>query len=131
VTVYAIAEHHLVHTCPANPQPHAVDIQRGIIHAAPGRPCQQPVTIRIGNTTAVIPCGRHETSARQCGACRPLITIVQVTMTDLGYQAGTGQQSAPTGLHPDPCPVCGLRVAAILPRHLLCRPTTARTRATA
>lgn len=131
MTVYAIAEHHLVHTCPANPEPHSVDIQRRIVHAAPGRPCQQPVTVRLGNTTAVIPCGRYHPYDRQCGACRPIITIVQVTTTDLGHQAGTGYPPATTGLHPGPCPVCGLPVAAIVPWHILCRPTTPRTRAAA
>jgi hypothetical protein len=89
VSVYAIAVHHLVHTCPANPDPHPIDTTRRIIHTAPGQPCRQPVTIHVGNTTVAIPCGRHEPYDRQCGACRPLITTVQVTATDLGHQAGT------------------------------------------
>jgi hypothetical protein len=95
VSIYAVAEHHTVHTCPADPQPHAIYIHRRIINVTPGRACHQPVTIRLGTTTAVIPCWRHGPRERQCAACRTIITVVQVTITDLGHQAGTGQPAAP------------------------------------
>jgi hypothetical protein len=120
-----------VHTCPANPDRHPFDTTRHVLHAAPGRACQQPVTIRVGGRTVALPCGRHNPPDRQCGACRPVITILQVTTTDLGHQAGTGQPPAPAGLSPDPCPVCGLPVAAILSRHILCHPVTPRIRVAA
>lgn len=81
MTIYAIAVHHFVHTCPANPEPHPTDTTRRIIHTAPGQPCRQPVTIRIGNIAATIPCGRHEPYDRQCGACRPIITTIQIANT--------------------------------------------------
>ena len=125
MSVYAIAEHHGVHTCPVEAGPHSVHVTRRIINARPGRACQNPVTIRVGQRTAVIPCGRHEPLARQCGACRTLVTITQVTATDLG-PAPLGMPPAPTGLAPDPCPTCRRPVAAILTRHVLCPPPRTR-----
>ena len=126
MSVYAIAEHHHVHTCPTNPQP--IHITRRILSVQPGRACQNPVTIRVGTTTATIPCGRHEPHARQCGACRTLITITAVTATDLG-PAPLGLPPAPAGNRPDPCPTCGQPVAAILTRHILCPAPTNRAAA--
>jgi len=126
VSIYAIAEHHAVHTCPANPQPHPIDIGRRIIHITPGRPCQTPVTIRLGARTVTVPCGRHEPYDRQCGACRTIATVTQVTTTDLG-PAPLGLPPAPAGTRPDPCPTCGQPVAAILTRHILCHPAAPRT----
>jgi hypothetical protein len=122
MTIYAVAEHHTVHTCPADPEPHSVIVDRQILNLTPGRPCQNPVTIRLGGRAAVVPCGQHEPQDRQCGACRTIVTIVQVTTTDLGAQRATGQQPAPAGRN-HPCPICGQPVAAILPRHILCHPT--------
>jgi hypothetical protein len=126
VTVYAITEHHQLHTCPAEQERHSIDIQRRIVHTRPARACQHPVTIRVGDTVTTVPCGRHEPALRQCGACRTLVTITQVTASDLG-PAPLGLPPAPTGLAKDPCPACGQPVAAILTRHILCH-TTPRTR---
>jgi hypothetical protein len=89
MSIYAVAVHHLMHTCPANPTPHPIDTTRRVVNVVAGRPCQAPVTIRIGDTTAVIPCGRHEPDDRQCGACRSMVTTIAVTTTDLGHQGPT------------------------------------------
>ena len=37
---------HLIHTCPANPEPHPVDTRRRIVHVTPSRPCLNAVTVR-------------------------------------------------------------------------------------
>ncbi|GIH14698.1 hypothetical protein [Rugosimonospora africana] len=87
MTIYAVAVHHLMHTCPADPTPHPVSTTRTVVNVVPGRPCQTPVTIRCGHTTAVIPCGRHEPPDRQCGACRTAVTTTQITTTDLDQYA--------------------------------------------
>jgi hypothetical protein len=82
VTIYAVEVFHLIHTCPGNPEPHPVDTRRRIIHITPGGPCRNPIT--LGAT--VIACGRHEPYARQCAACRTIVTVQKVTTRDLGYQ---------------------------------------------
>ena len=128
MSVYAVAEHHQVHTCPAESGPHSIHITRRILSVRPGRACRNPVTIRVGTTTATIPCGRHEPRARQCGACRTLITVTAVTATDLG-PAPLGLAPAPAGMASDPCPTCGQPVAAILTRHILCPAPRARAAA--
>jgi hypothetical protein len=63
-----------MHTCPAQPGPHPYDIRRTVVHVIPGGPCRTPVTIRCGNTTTQVPCGRHEPTNRQCPACRIIVT---------------------------------------------------------
>jgi hypothetical protein len=87
VTIYAVEVFHLIHTCPGNPEPHPVDTRRRVIHITPGGNCRNPITFDNGVT---IPCGRREPYARQCAACRTIVTIQKVTSRDLGYQ-GPGQ----------------------------------------
>jgi hypothetical protein len=91
MTIYAVEVHHLIHTCPGNPEPHAVATWRRIIHTTPGRPCLTPITLANGVT---IPCGRHEPSDRQCANCRTIITVLKVTSRDLGYQGPAPAQPA-------------------------------------
>jgi hypothetical protein len=86
VSIYTIEVHHLVHTCPGNPEPHPVPTWHRVLHVTPGGPCRMPVTVRCGDTTTVIPCRRHEPSERQCANCRTIIRILKVTSRDLGYQ---------------------------------------------
>jgi hypothetical protein len=96
MTAYQVDVHHLTHTCPANPdEPHPYDTRRTIVATAPGGPCRRPVTIRCGDTTAVIDCGRHTPSAQQCPACR--ITVIErtVTFTFIGHH---GPQHPATGI---------------------------------
>ncbi len=81
-----VDEHRLVHTCPANDEPHPVDIRRTVVHVTDPQPCLAPVIIRSGDTVAVVDCGRHEPSDRQCGNCRVVVTTGTVTIEDLGYQ---------------------------------------------
>lgn len=130
MSIHAITEHHLIHTCPGNPDPHPVAIARTIVHTTPGRPCAAPVTIRIGDTVVTVACGRHQPADRQCGNCRTLLHTVSITVTDLGHQAPTGHVCVPTAA-PVPCPSCQRPMAAHLDRHILCPPAVARSRTTA
>ena len=77
--------HHHTHTCPADPKPHVYDTRRTIVAVVDGGPCRQPVTVHCGDSSAVIPCGRHQPSVRQCPACR--ITVIEhtVTFTFMGH----------------------------------------------
>jgi hypothetical protein len=86
MAIYAVARHDYVHTCPANTEPHPVATIQHILNVVPGRPCQSPVTIRIGNHTALISCGRHNPHDRQCAGCATVVTTLSITTTDLGYQ---------------------------------------------
>jgi hypothetical protein len=83
VTIHVVAIHHTTHTCPADPDPHAVDTRRTVLAVIDGGPCRAPVTIRCGDTIVEIPCGRHEPRERQCGACRIIVTEHTVTSTHL------------------------------------------------
>ncbi|MEV1145192.1 hypothetical protein [Micromonospora sp. NPDC049799] len=69
----------VLHTCPAEPEPHPYDIRRAVVDVIPGGPCRAPVTIRCGNTLIQIPCHRHEPAKRQCGACRVIVTERTIT----------------------------------------------------
>ena len=126
MTAYQVDVHHLTHTCPANPdEPHPYDTRRTVVAIAPGGTCRRPVTVRSGDTTAVIACGRHEPRHRQCPACR--ITVIEhtVTFTHTGHQAAGNHTPAPAGLATHPCRACGKPLAAVLAdrgTHLLCRP---------
>lgn len=75
MSIYLVAIEHVMHECPAEQEPHPYDTRHTILAVTPGRACTTPVTIRIGNTTATIPCGTHEPSERQCGNCRNIITF--------------------------------------------------------
>lgn len=122
MSIYAIAELHHVHTCPADPRPHPFGIERTVLHVTPGRPCTNPIRITVGATTAMVDCGRHEPADRQCAGCRTITYTRSITSIDYGHQDGHGCAPAPSGLNPDPCPECGQPVAAILTRHLFCAP---------
>jgi hypothetical protein len=86
MTAYQVDVHHLTHTCPADPdEPHPYDSRRTIIAVNPGGPCRRPVTVRSGDTTAVIDCARHVPREQRCPACR--ITVIEhaVTFTHTGH----------------------------------------------
>jgi hypothetical protein len=87
VTLYLVDIEQLTHTCPADADPHPVDIRRTIVHTTDSGPCRTPVTIRLADTTATIACGRHEPADRQCGACRPIVTEHTITTTPHGITA--------------------------------------------
>ncbi|SBT69201.1 hypothetical protein GA0070622_6321 [Micromonospora sediminicola] len=86
MSIHTVDVAQLVHTCPAEPEPHPYDIRRSVIDVIDGGPCRNPVTIRCGDTITQIRCGRHEPTHRQCSACR--ITVVERIITDtfVGYQ---------------------------------------------
>jgi hypothetical protein len=74
VSIYLVVVQETLHTCPAQPEPHPVDTTRTILTVTPGRACLTPVTIHCGQTTALIPCGRHRPADMRCGNCRTTIT---------------------------------------------------------
>lgn len=86
--IYLIDVHHHTHTCPGTPDPHPFDTRRTIVAALPRQRCTRPVTVRSGNATAVIDCGRHNLPENQCAACRPQITRRHVTATHTGHNGG-------------------------------------------
>ncbi|BCJ74508.1 hypothetical protein CS0771_40520 [Catellatospora sp. IY07-71] len=75
------------HTSPANPEPHVVDTRQKIADVIPGGACLTPVTVRSGDTTRTIACGRHEPASRQCRACRVTIIEVRTNVHDTGAYA--------------------------------------------
>jgi hypothetical protein len=96
MTAVQVDVHHLTHTCPANPdEAHPYDTRRTIVAIAPGGPCRNPITIRSGNTTAVIDCGRHVPRDQRCPACRIIVIERTVTFTHTGHH---GPQHPATGI---------------------------------
>ena len=124
MTIYAIHVHEVTHTCPGDPEPHPFDIRRRVIHTTPGGPCRTPVTVHVGATIAVVPCGLRYPAHRQCGACRVIVTVLQTTAEHHG-PAPHHVPPGPTGLAPHPCVACRQPLAAVLAptgHHVLCRP---------
>ncbi|MFI6065296.1 hypothetical protein ACIA47_08500 [Micromonospora sp. NPDC051227] len=83
MTIVLVDIEQVTHTCPAFPDAHPFDIRRTLVDVIPGGPCRAPVTIRCGDTTALIPCRRHEPVKRQCGACRVIVTEHTITTRHL------------------------------------------------
>ncbi|WFE51456.1 hypothetical protein [Micromonospora sp. WMMD1155] len=79
MTIVLVDIEQVTHTCPAYPDAHPFDIRRTLVDVIPGGPCRAPVTIRCGDTTALIPCRRHEPVKRQCSACRVIVTEHTIT----------------------------------------------------
>jgi hypothetical protein len=94
MTAVQVDIHHLTHTCPADPEPHPYDTRRTIIAVASGGPCRRPVTVRSGDTTAVIDCGRHVHRDQRCSACRTVVIEHAITATHTGHH---GPQHPSTG----------------------------------
>lgn len=84
--IYCVDEHHLTHTCPADPAPHSFDIRRTIVHVTDPEPCLAPVTLDGGGPTVVVDCGTWRPHDQQCDHCRTVITVGTVTYEHLGYQ---------------------------------------------
>ena len=92
MTFVHVDVHHDTHTCRAFPTgPHPYDTQRAIVAVVDGGPCRRPVTVRSGDTTAVIACGRHLPHDRQCPACHITVIEQAITTTHLGHQGRDGQ----------------------------------------
>ncbi len=83
MTIVIVDIEQVLHTCPAEPEPHPFDIRRTVVDVIPGGPCRTPVTIRCGQVTTTIPCRRHEPAKRQCGACRVIVTERTITTRHL------------------------------------------------
>jgi hypothetical protein len=125
VTIYAVTISRLTHTCPADPQPHPYDTRRTIVHITPGGACRQPVTIRCGDSTTVIACGRHRPADQQCGACKTIVVEHAITAAFRGHHSAEALTAGavPPGLAVEPCATCGRPLATTLARrgrHLLC-----------
>jgi hypothetical protein len=83
---------HVMHTCPADPEPHVYDTRRTIVAVVDGGPCRHPIIGRSGDMTAVVACGRHEPHDRQCPACRTVVIERHITT----------QLAATAAQHPTP-----------------------------
>ena len=79
MTAIQVDVHHRTHACPANLEPHPYDTRRAIVAVAPSGPCRRPITVRSGNTVAVIACGRRLPREQRCPACR--ITVIEHAVT--------------------------------------------------
>lgn len=128
MNIYRVDEHHLLHTCPVDDQPHSVQIRRTIVGVIrDDRPCLAP--IHTGPDSVPVRCSQQERADRQCDHCRTVIVTGTITTEHLGHEGpdGPGHNAiAPTGLAPDPCTVCGEPLAAVLAnhgRHICCYPT--------
>ena len=96
MTAVQVDVHHYTHTCPADPEPHPYDTRRTVIAVLPGGPCRRPVTVRSGNTAAVIACGRHVPRDQRCPACRTTVIDHAITVTFMGHH---GPQHPTTHAH--------------------------------
>jgi hypothetical protein len=85
VTAHLADVHYYTHTCLADPQPHPYDTRRTVIATNPGGACRRPVTLRTGDTTIVIACGRRLPREQQCPACRTTVIEHAVTFTFMGH----------------------------------------------
>ncbi|MGV9213200.1 hypothetical protein ACTFTM_15195 [Micromonospora sp. RB23] len=88
MSIHLVDIEQVTHTCPAHPDAHPFDTRRTLIDVIPGGPCRTPVTIHCGDTTALIPCRRHEPAKRQCGACRVIVTERTITTRYLDEVGG-------------------------------------------
>jgi hypothetical protein len=86
MTFVTVDIHHVTHTCPADPEPHPFDTRRTIVATVDGGPCRNPITVRCGDTIAVIDCGRHEPAHRQCPACRTTVIERTITFHHIGHE---------------------------------------------
>ncbi|HEY0699067.1 MAG TPA: hypothetical protein VGD43_14805 [Micromonospora sp.] len=81
MTIHIVDIEQVLHTCPAEPEPHPYTERRTIVAVIPGGPCRNPVTVRSGQTSRVIACHRREPTERQCPACRVIVTERTITRT--------------------------------------------------
>jgi hypothetical protein len=123
VTHYVIDVHHHTRTNPTG-DTSIIHTRRTVVATEPGGPCTRPVRITSGAQMVMVSCARAVPSAQQCPACRVTITMRHTTTSTLGDRDRPATP-APSGLLKEPCPECGLPVAAQLAdtgRHLLCPP---------
>jgi hypothetical protein len=87
VTIHVVDLIQYTHTCPADPQPHVIEIRRTLVDVIDGGPCQTPITYRLDGTVHTIPCGRRSRADDQCPACRIIVTQRRITTIHRGHQA--------------------------------------------
>lgn len=83
MSIYLVDVHHVTHTCPSSVDPHPYDTTRTVRYVTDGGACRTPVTIRCGDKTVSVACGRHEPAHRQCAACRVIVTERTITAEHL------------------------------------------------
>jgi hypothetical protein len=117
--------HAMTHTCPANPEPHAVDTWQALIETIPTGPCQDPRKVHLDDgSVALVDCATVLPPDRCCLACTVTIEVQAEFTTHLGPEP-VSTTRAQSGNLPKPCPVCGFPVAAIFAdtgQHLTCTP---------
>lgn len=86
MTFVHVAIQQIMHTCPASPEPHAIDTRRVIVGLVLGGPCRQPIAVRVNNTAVLVACGRRLPRDRRCPACRITVIERDIVTIDLGYQ---------------------------------------------
>jgi hypothetical protein len=126
---HIVETHTFTHTCPGNPEPHAVDTWRALIATIPTGPCTNPSKhYRADGSIELVDCDKVLPPDRCCPGCAVTIEVQAAFVTDLGEEPPCTDR-APDGLLPKPCPICGLPVAAIFAdtgRHIVCGPPRGR-----
>ena len=82
---FLVDVHEITHTCPADPEPHAIDTRRRIVAATYTGPCLSPVPVRVAGREVPVACGRRLRRDEQCDNCRPVIEIRNRTSTHIGH----------------------------------------------
>lgn len=122
--IVTVDERHYTHTCPADLQPHVIDVVRTVVGCTDPQPCLTPHTVADGiGGTSTVDCHLYELPQRRCGNCRQVVVTRSITVTDLGHDDPDCHPAASGGIAPDPCTMCGKPLAAILAdlgRHLGC-----------
>ena len=96
--IVTVDEHHYIHTCPADPEPHVIDTIRTIVDRTDPQPCLTPLAVADGTGTAVtVDCYHYESHQRRCENCRQVVVTRTVTTTHLGHHG-------PADLRPEPSP---------------------------
>ena len=119
---HVIDVHHLTHTCAGDPEPHVVETWRSVVDTSGTGTCRAPQQLIAAAGVEWVDCGRVLAADRRCVACTVVITTRYEFWTDLGPELACNER-VPAGLLPQPCPTCGLPVAALFAdtgRHLLC-----------
>jgi hypothetical protein len=109
---HIVEVHTFTHTCPADPQPHAVDTWRALIDTIRTGACTNPQPVHTGDGVVIVDCGTLLPRDRCCPACTVTITIQASFTTHLGPEP-VHTSTAARGVLPAPCRVCGMPVAAI------------------
>ena len=90
MTIYRVLVDQGVYTYPDGGDPHPVDIRRTIIDTVPGGACRTPITVRIGERSVQVACGRRLPPRAHCPACHTIVVQVRITSRYLGTLEAAG-----------------------------------------